>query len=153
MSNVAERLKKLQQQLDDRGIRSINFHHDETKLNLPKDERLKSLLDFVEAYLDGRSTPMLKIGDAPPSSYRMTPSEINHIMQDPYGLLLLMNYEDCSYSTNMCMLEPDEIPSWPTARWTTLRERGRSIMVEDLDCWSDEVRIAFGFAPYPGDLV
>lgn len=86
----------------------------------------------------------------PACAIRLSPSEEKFILTNPYGLQLLMDYEDLRFSEAAAIFEPDEVGTWPTARWQTLLERGRSIMAEDLDCWPDDLRKAFRFPTYAG---
>ncbi len=78
---------------------------------------------------------------------RLTPGEEQAILGNPHGLRLLMDHADLQYTMASSVLEPEKIGRWPTARWTALYERGRSIMAEDLDIWDDDIRRAFGFPP------
>jgi hypothetical protein len=79
----------------------------------------------------------------------LTASEGAWLLRDPYGLRLLMGYQDQMYSEHEATCEPDEHCRWPTARWTALYERGRSIVAEDLDIWPAELLRAFGFPERP----
>lgn len=70
--------------------------------------------------------------------------EINNILNDPNTLLMLMSCEDLNqtYSSSVC--EPDEILPWPTERYMWLFERGRSIIMEDIEIWDTRIREKFG---------
>jgi hypothetical protein len=80
---------------------------------------------------------------------RMTMSEEAWMLRNPYALRLLMDYQDQQHSEAEAMYDGDDMPLWPTARWTALYERGRSIMVEDLDIWPADLLRAFGFPERP----
>lgn len=80
---------------------------------------------------------------------RMSMSEEAWMLRNPYALRLLMDYQDQQPSEAEAMYNGDDIPLWPTARWTALYERGRSIMAEDLDLWPDDLLRAFGFHTRP----
>lgn len=80
---------------------------------------------------------------------RMTVSEEAWMLRNPHALRLLMDYHDQDRAQAESMLEPDELGPWPSARFTALYERGRSIMAEDLDCWPDDLLRAFGFPERP----
>ena len=75
----------------------------------------------------------------------MTFSETLAILNNPYGLRLLMDHADLQYSQAASMLEPGEIEPWPTKRWTALRDKGRKIIAEDPELWDDAIKYAFGF--------
>lgn len=79
---------------------------------------------------------------------QLTALEQQAILSNPYGLQLLMNYQDQQHSHAACCLEPEDVGPWPTARWTELREMGRKIMAEDLEVWSDDLLQDFGFGEY-----
>jgi hypothetical protein len=81
----------------------------------------------------------------PPPRQLLSDSEQAWLMTNPYALRLLMDREDSQFTEAEAVAEPGICPNWPTARWTALRERGRSIMAEDLEIWSDELLRAFGF--------
>ena len=75
----------------------------------------------------------------------MTLSETLAILNNPYGLRLLMDHADLQYSQAASMLEPGEIEPWPTKRWTALRDKGRKIIAEDHELWDYAIKCAFGF--------
>ena len=75
----------------------------------------------------------------------MTLSETLAILNNPYGLRLLMDHADLQYSQAESMLEPGEIEPWPTKRWTALRDKGRKIIAEDHELWDYAIKCAFGF--------
>ncbi len=77
----------------------------------------------------------------------ITPSDQEWLLKNPEFLLMLMAKEDENYS-HWSSVDPESAPSWPTARWTAAYERGRSIMAEDLEIWSDDLKQRFGF-PLP----
>ena len=79
----------------------------------------------------------------------LTTAEVDFILHDPHGLMLLMDHEDVSYTRESSMCEPDEIGSWPTPRWQAMYERGRSIIAEDLEIWPAEILKQFGFPATP----
>ena len=78
------------------------------------------------------------------TSIQMTAGEERAIMDNPHGLLLLMDYADLKYSEAESMLEPGELGGWPTPRWIFLRDKGRSIIAEDPELWNDDIKRAFG---------
>lgn len=80
---------------------------------------------------------------------RMTMSEEAWMLRNPHALRLLIDYQDQMFSEHEATCDPDERCRWPTARWTALYERGRSIMAEDLDCWPADLLRAFGFPERP----
>ena len=77
--------------------------------------------------------------------FAFAPNELRHMRGNPYVLAQLMDYHDQDRAQAESMLEPDELGPWPSARFTALYERGRSIMAEDLDVWPDDLRKQFGF--------
>ena len=80
---------------------------------------------------------------------RMTMSEEAWMLRNPYALRLLMDYHDQDRAQAESMLDADMLGPWPSARFTALYERGRSIMAEDLDCWDADLLRAFGFPERP----
>jgi hypothetical protein len=80
---------------------------------------------------------------------RMSVSEEAWMMRNPHALRLLMDYQDQAFSEAESCGEPGECGRWPTARWTALYERGRSIMAEDLELWDADLLRAFGFPERP----
>mgnify|MGYP007026556628 FL=1 len=80
---------------------------------------------------------------------RMTMSEEAWMLRNPYALRLLMDYHDQDRAQAESMMDADELGPWPSARFTALYERGRSIMAEDLDCWGADLLRAFGFPERP----
>lgn len=79
----------------------------------------------------------------------LTASEGAWLLRDPYALRLLMDYHDQDRAQAESMLDADMLGPWPSARFTALYERGRSIMAEDLDIWPAELLRAFGFPERP----
>lgn len=79
----------------------------------------------------------------------LTAAEVDFILHNPHGLMLLMDNEDVSYTQHSSMAEPDEIGAWPTPRWQAMYERGRSIIAEDLEIWPAEILKQFGFPATP----
>lgn len=75
----------------------------------------------------------------------LTASEEAWMLRDPYALRLLMEHHDQDRAHAESVLDADELGPWPSARFTALYERGRSILAEDLDCWPDDLLRAFGF--------
>jgi hypothetical protein len=80
---------------------------------------------------------------------RMTMSEEAWMLRNPYALRLLMDYHDQDRAQAESMLDADQLGPWPSARFTALYERGRSIMAEDLECWDADLLRAFGFPERP----
>lgn len=80
---------------------------------------------------------------------QMTPSETAWMLRNPYALRLLMDYHDQDRAEAESMLDADMLGPWPSARFTALYERGRSIMAEDLDIWPADLLRAFGFPERP----
>lgn len=80
---------------------------------------------------------------------RMTMSEEAWMLRNPYALRLLMDYQDQQHSEYEAMCDDEDRRPWPTARWTALYERGRSIMAEDLELWDADLLRAFGFPERP----
>ena len=83
---------------------------------------------------------------------RMTMSEEAWMLRNPYALRLLMDYEDQRFSEVEAIWGAEDGRAWPTARWTALYERGRSIMAEDLELWDADLLRAFGFPERPNVL-
>lgn len=80
---------------------------------------------------------------------RMTMSEEAWMLRNPYALSLLMDYHDQNRAEAEATLDADMLGPWPSARFTALYERGRSIMAEDLDIWHADLLRAFGFPERP----
>lgn len=80
----------------------------------------------------------------------LTPGEAKAILDNPYGLRLLMDHADLQYTMASSMLEPGEVGPWPTPRWLALCEQGRAIIAQDPEIWDANIKQAFGFDE-PGD--
>jgi hypothetical protein len=80
---------------------------------------------------------------------QMTPSETAWMLRNPYALRLLMDCHDQDRAEAEGMLDADMLGPWPSARFTALYERGRSILAEDLDIWPADLLRAFGFPERP----
>lgn len=71
--------------------------------------------------------------------------ELEYMNKNPEALAMLMDYHDFQQD------QADSMGAETTGdaiRVQQLKERGRSIMVADLDLYSDDLRKRFGFPPY-----
>lgn len=60
-----ERLEQAQAALCERGVRDVKFVFAPGVTAVPLSEVQVKVFDFVDAYLKGRSTPVMRVGDAP----------------------------------------------------------------------------------------
>lgn len=74
--------------------------------------------------------------------------EIDAMLGDPTCLAALMRIEDLRYSEHSAVYGADAHVTWPTARYTELKERGRAIVAQDPEIWPDDILNAFGI-PIP----
>jgi hypothetical protein len=75
----------------------------------------------------------------------MTEGEQQAVLSSPHGIRLLMDYEDARHCELGSMEEQGDVEPWPTKRWASLREKGRSIIMEDPEVWEADVKQQFGF--------
>ena len=78
----------------------------------------------------------------------LSPTEQKWLLADPKAIAALMAAIDVDYSQGVSMLKPGEMPAWPPARWSELRELGRSIIAVDPECFDEQTLRDFGF-PVP----
>jgi len=63
-------IEQVQQELKTRGIKDIKLFWNEAALaSWPHSRVLQSIADFIQAYLDGRSTKLESIGDSIKEGY------------------------------------------------------------------------------------
>lgn len=74
--------------------------------------------------------------------------EICAVLGDPACLAALMRNEDLRYTEHSAVYGADAHVTWPTARYTELKERGRAIVAQDPEIWPDDILNAFGI-PIP----
>ncbi|GEM_PF-2116954 len=63
--SAKERLQKLRAALEQRGARDVKFCFAPSVHGMPLSEVHNGVFDFLDAYLNSRSTPVVKLGDAP----------------------------------------------------------------------------------------
>ena len=69
---------------------------------------------------------------------KMRDYEQEAILSDPYGLRLLMTYEDLRFSEAAAVMGI-EAGEWPTAHYLELRDRAREIVLRDPECFAPEL--------------
>ncbi len=63
--SAKERLQVVRAALEQRGARDVKFCFAPGVTGMPLSEVHNGVFDFLDAYLNGRSTPVAKVGDAP----------------------------------------------------------------------------------------
>ena len=62
--SAKERLQKLQAELEQRGAKDVKFCFSRTNAEVPLSHVANDVADALQALIDGRCTPMAKLGDS-----------------------------------------------------------------------------------------
>lgn len=77
---------------------------------------------------------------------QLTDAEQRFILSSPIALAELMTYHDMNHSHAASVLEADDVPPWPPARWLELKNIGHAIVSQDEELWSADILKQFDVA-------